>query len=76
MVPWFDFWRDFWLSSYRKPCPQPPCNLEELSVALSEHLESARVVAEAAAKNVEDARRLNEALEAIKERKRQAAESS
>lgn len=72
MVPWLDFWRDFW-SSPRKPCPKPPCSLEELSIALSEHLESARVVAEGAAKNAEDARRLNEALEVIKERKRRAA---
>lgn len=76
MVPWLEFWLDYvWKRSEPAPsCKPKVCNLDDLSVALAEHLKSAQEVAAGAAKNVEDARRLNEALEAIKERKRQAAE--
>jgi hypothetical protein len=74
MLPWLEFWRGyFWKRPDRpSPCEPQVCTLDDLSVALAEHLESAQEVAAGAAKNVEDARRLNTALEAIKERKRQA----
>lgn len=67
-VPWLDFWREFW----SKPAvykPPPPCNLDELASALAEYLESAREVASGAAKNVEDAERLMQALSELVERK-------
>lgn len=75
-VPWLDFWRDFWKrpEPLPPPCKLQPCNLDDFSVALAKHLESAEAVAAGAAKNVEDARSLNEVLEAIKERKRLAAQ--
>lgn len=74
-IPWSEFWRDFF---WRRPKPEPtckpkPCNIDDLIDAFNEHLESQRAVEAGAAKNVEDAKKLLEALEAIKERKRQRA---
>lgn len=74
VVPWLDFWLNFWKRPEPPPCKPKPCNLDDLSTALAEYLESARDVAAGAAKNVEDAERLLESLEAIKERKRQASQ--
>lgn len=69
---WFDWWKAFWVRPEPKPQPKALCNLDDFSVALAEYLESSREVAERAAKNVEDAQRLKEALEDLKERKRRA----
>jgi hypothetical protein len=68
---WFEWWRAYWMRLEPKPQPKPFCSLEDLDSALTEYLESSRDVAERAAKNVEDAQRLKEALEELKERKRQ-----
>lgn len=68
-VPWMQFWRDY----YRGPnCPRDgsTCNLDDLAKSLAEYLKSANEVAAGAAKNVEDAKRLMIALEAIIERKK------
>lgn len=70
-IPWLDFWREFWI----KPpaCKmKPSCDLDELSSALAEYLESAREVAAGAAKNVEDAERLMQALNELMEHKKRA----
>lgn len=71
-VPWLDFWRDYFWKRPVPTCPSKLCNLDDLSTALADYLESARGVAAGAAKNVEDAEQLLRALEDIKERKRQA----
>lgn len=73
MVPWLDFWRDFWKSPDARRCGEvSQCRLDELSRALEEYLESARGVAAGAAKNVDDAERIMAALQVIIERKRAA----
>lgn len=71
-TPWFEFWRDWWRVEPRSCPAAPPCNLDDLTGALAEYLESAKLVAARAAKNVEDAERLMEALTAMVERKRQS----
>lgn len=68
-IPWLDFWREFWS---RPATCRPPCDLDELSGALAEYLESAREVAAGAAKNVEDAERLMQALNELMEHKKRA----
>lgn len=74
MVPWLEFWRDYFWKRSAPACKPKVCSLDDLSIALGEYLESARDVATGAAKNVEEAERLMEALEAIKERKRQVSQ--
>jgi hypothetical protein len=68
---WFDWWRAWWVRP--EPRPKPLCNLDDFDAALAAYLESSREVAEHAAKNVEDAQRLKEALEGLKGRKRQSS---
>jgi hypothetical protein len=68
---WFAWWRGFLARPEPKPQPKPLCSLDDFDAALAEYLESSREVADRAAKNVEDAKRLKEALEELKERKRQ-----
>lgn len=86
---WWDLWRAFWARPEPKPeaKPKPLCNLDDFAVALDEYLASSKEVAERAARNVEEAAllkaaleenvedglRLQQALEDIKERKRQAS---
>lgn len=72
---WWEWWRAYWARLEPKPEPKRLCNIDDFDAALAEYLESSRDVAERAAKNVEDAQRLKEALEVIKERKRQALPS-
>lgn len=86
---WWDLWRAYWLRP--TPTPKPKlCNLEDFATALDEYLASSKEVADRAARNVEEAtmlkialeeniedgERLKAALEAIKERKRQASHST
>lgn len=84
---WWDLWRAYWVRPEPKPKPTQLCNLDDFAIALDEYLASSKEVADRAAKNVEEASllkaaleeniadgmRLQEALEAIKERKRQSA---
>lgn len=77
MSPWFVFWQEFfrrWLDNTSQCKLDPNCSLDELSEGLSRYLKSAEKVAEGAAKNVEDAKRLMAALEAFIERKKNAAQ--
>lgn len=73
-VPWLDFWRGFWQWPEQPSACKPQCNLDDLTEALSTYLDSAREVAAGAAKNVEDAEKLLQALHALAERKKRAAE--
>lgn len=86
---WWDWWRAYWARPEPKPKPAALCTLDDLALAFNEYLESAKLTAERAAKNVEDANllitalkenvedglRLKAALEDLQERKRQAAQA-
>lgn len=85
---WWDYWRAFWPRQQPSPTPKPLCSIDDLIAAFDEYLASSKEVTERAARNVEEARflkaaleeniangrRLKEALEDIKERKRQSAQ--